>query len=118
MHRSVFKLKDRRQVKPRSFVLSGFILGVCAANPISLLAQAQFDVSAWVQPPVVMSIIGVLVSISVTRQMVMDDRRRLTQIEANAVQRETFQETMRRIDESLGALTRDAEHRRHREQRG
>ncbi len=110
---SVFRMKDRRQVKPKSFVLVGFMLGMCAANPISLLAQAQVGLSAWMQPPVVMSLVGVILSVGMAWQMVTDDRRRLTNLEANTVLRETFVETMKRIDGSLEELKKQRRSERH-----
>lgn len=82
----------------------GAMLGFFLAAPVSLLAQGS-PMEAWMQPPVVMSLIGIVISLGGARQMVIDDRRRIALLESQAISREVFQETMKRIDGSLDRLT-------------
>jgi hypothetical protein len=86
----------------------GVVLGLCMAVPANLLAQGV-SLSAWTQPPVVMAILGMFISIGSARQMVMDDRRRITAIEERAVLKEAYIETMRRIDGSLERIDESVE---------
>lgn len=81
-------------------LMAGFFLSV----PASVIAQGA-NMSAWTQPQVVMSLVGVFLSIGAAWQMVSEDRRRIAALEANMVGREAFTETMKRIDGHLNQLT-------------
>lgn len=89
--------------KSYRLIVVGIFIGVSLANPMSVLSSdAGFE--AWTQPPVVMSIIGMLVSVGVAMQMVNEDRRRIALLEVEAVRKETFVEVLKRIDRSLDLL--------------
>lgn len=100
---------DRRQAKPRSFIAVGMMIGLFLANPISVISQgSNMTVQEWTAPPVLLSLLGIVLSVGMAWQMLQEYRRRLAMLEQTAVRREIFDETMKRIDGSLDKLHQHA----------
>jgi Mg2+/citrate symporter len=103
-------MTDRRRIKSRHLICVGATIGFLLSPPMSLIAQGS-DFADWTKPPVVMSLIGVLLSVGAAWQMVSEDRRRIARLEAETIKRETFNEIVKRIDASLSTLVEEI-HRR------
>jgi Mg2+/citrate symporter len=103
-------MKDRRRVKHRHLLCAGITIGFLLSSPLSLIAQGS-DFADWTKPPVVMSLIGIVLSVGAAWQMVSEDRRRIARLEAETIRRDTFDEIVKRIDASLATLVEEI-HRR------
>ena len=79
--------RDRRSRSAWTYVSVGIAIGVCLASPMAVSAQGFQE---WTKPPVLMSIIGLIVSVGMAWQMVQEDRRRIALLETDTVKKENL----------------------------
>ena len=96
-------MTDPGKLKYRHLLVVGVTLGFLGSFPLSLFAQGA-AIDDWTKPPVVMSIMGIVLSVGAAWQMVSEDRRRIDRLEAETIRRDTFDEIIKRIDASLATL--------------
>jgi len=89
-------LRDRSSRSAWTYVSVGIAIGVCLASPMAVSAQGFQE---WTKPPVLMSMVGLIVSVGMAWQMVQEDRRRIALLETDSVKKENLAEVLKRVDE-------------------
>lgn len=88
--------RDRSSRSAWTYVSVGIAIGVCLASPMAVSAQGFQE---WTKPPVLMSMVGLIVSVGMAWQMVQEDRRRIALLETDSVKKENLVEVLKRVDE-------------------